>query len=37
VFYVHTGFEKGRPLIAGEFILIPEKESIGPLLSVFGL
>jgi chemotaxis protein CheC len=37
VFYVQTGFENGRPVIAGEFILIPEKESIGPLLSVFGL
>jgi chemotaxis protein CheC len=37
VFYVQTGFEKDRPVIAGEFILIPEPESIGPLLSVFGL
>jgi chemotaxis protein CheC len=37
VFYVQTGFEKDRPVIAGEFILIPEPASIGPLLSVFGL
>jgi chemotaxis protein CheC len=37
VFYVQTGFEKDRPLIQGEFILIPEPTSIGPLLSVFGL
>jgi chemotaxis protein CheC len=37
VFYVQTGFEKDQPVIAGEFILIPEPESIGPLLSVFGL
>ena len=37
VFYVQTGFEKDRPVIAGEFILIPHAESIGPLLSVFGL
>jgi chemotaxis protein CheC len=37
VFYVETGFEKDRPVIAGEFILIPEAASIAPLLSVFGL
>jgi chemotaxis protein CheC len=37
VFYVQTGFEKDRPVISGEFILIPEAESIAPLLSVFGL
>jgi chemotaxis protein CheC len=37
VFYVQTGFEKDKPVIAGEFILIPEPASIGPLLSVFGL
>jgi chemotaxis protein CheC len=37
VFYVQTGFEKERPVISGEFILIPEAESIAPLLSVFGL
>jgi chemotaxis protein CheC len=37
VFYVSTGFEKEKPVITGEFILIPEPESIGPLLSVFGL
>lgn len=37
VFYVQTGFEKDQPVIAGEFILIPEAASIGPLLSVFGL
>jgi chemotaxis protein CheC len=37
VFYVQTGFEKERPVITGEFILIPEPESIAPLLSVFGL
>ncbi len=37
VFYVQTGFEKDRPVISGEFILIPEPESIAPLLSVFGL
>jgi chemotaxis protein CheC len=37
VFYVQTGFEKDRPVISGEFILIPEPASIGPLLSVFGL
>lgn len=37
VFYVQTGFEKDKPVIAGQFILIPETESIGPLLSVFGL
>ncbi len=37
VFYVQTGFEKNAPVISGEFILIPEPESIGPLLSVFGL
>jgi len=37
VFYVQTGFEKDQPVIAGEFILIPEPESIAPLLSVFGL
>lgn len=37
VFYVHTGFEKEQPVIAGELILIPEPASIGPLLSVFGL
>jgi len=36
VLYVQTGFEKSRP-IAGEFILIPEPQSIAPLLSVFGL
>jgi chemotaxis protein CheC len=37
VFYVQTGFEKELPMISGEFILIPEAASIGPLLSVFGL
>jgi chemotaxis protein CheC len=37
VFYVQTGFEKDRPVISGEFILIPEAASIAPLLSVFGL
>ena len=37
VFYVQTRFEKEQPVIKGEFILIPEPESIGPLLSVFGL
>jgi chemotaxis protein CheC len=37
VFYVQTGFEKDRPVISGEFILIPEPGSIAPLLSVFGL
>jgi chemotaxis protein CheC len=37
VFYVQTGFEKDRPVISGEFILIPEPSSIAPLLSVFGL
>ncbi len=37
VFYVQTGFEKDQPVIGGEFILIPEAASIGPLLSVFGL
>jgi chemotaxis protein CheC len=37
VFYVQTGFEKDRPVIQGEFILIPDPASIGPLLSVFGL
>jgi chemotaxis protein CheC len=37
VFYVQTGFEKEQPVIAGEFVLIPEPGSIGPLLSVFGL
>jgi chemotaxis protein CheC len=37
VFYVQTGFEKERPVISGEFILIPDPASIGPLLSVFGL
>jgi chemotaxis protein CheC len=37
VFYVQTGFEKDLPVISGEFILIPEASSIGPLLSVFGL
>jgi chemotaxis protein CheC len=37
VFYVQTGFEKDKPVIAGEFILIPDPSSIGPLLSVFGL
>ncbi len=37
VFYVQTGFEKGGPVIQGEFILIPEAASIAPLLSVFGL
>jgi chemotaxis protein CheC len=37
VFYVQTGFEKDQPIIKGEFVLIPEPESIGPLLSVFGL
>lgn len=37
VFYVQTGFEKDQPVISGEFILIPEPESIAPLLSVFGL
>jgi chemotaxis protein CheC len=37
VFYVQTGFEKDQPMISGEFILIPEAASIGPLLSVFGL
>ncbi len=37
VFYVQTGFEKDQPLIMGEFVLIPEPESIAPLLSVFGL
>jgi len=34
---VITGLEKGQPLIMGEFVLIPEPESIAPLLSVFGL
>jgi chemotaxis protein CheC len=37
VFYVQTGLEKDHPVISGEFILIPEPGSIGPLLSVFGL
>jgi chemotaxis protein CheC len=37
VFYVQTGFEKDQPVISGEFILIPEVQSIAPLLSVFGL
>ena len=37
VFYVQTGFEKDQPVIAGEFVLVPEPGSIGPLLSVFGL
>ncbi len=37
VFYVQTGFEKQQPAIAGQCFLIPETESIGPLLSVFGL
>jgi len=37
VFYVSTGFERDRPVIVGEFILIPEPGSIEPLLSVFGL
>jgi chemotaxis protein CheC len=37
VFYVQTGFEKQQPVIAGEFVLIPETESIGALLAVFGL
>jgi chemotaxis protein CheC len=37
VFYVQTGFEKDRPVIAGEFILIPEHGSVAALLSVFGL
>ena len=37
VFYVQTGFERDKPVISGEFILIPESGSIAPLLSVFGL
>jgi chemotaxis protein CheC len=37
VFYVQTGFEKDKPVITGEFVLIPEPSSIAPLLSVFGL
>lgn len=37
VFYVQTGFEKDRPVISGEFILIPEHGSVAALLSVFGL
>jgi chemotaxis protein CheC len=37
VFYVQTRFEKDQPIIQGEFVLIPEPQSFGPLLSVFGL